>query len=617
MSYKLKKELGLLNLFCIASGAMISSGLFILPGLAYAKTGPSVILAYFLASIFVIPAMLSKIELATAMPKAGGTYFFIDRCMGPRMGTIGGFAAWFSLALKSAFALIGIGVFALLLNPGFTEMQMKLIAVAFCVILTIINLVGVKHAGKTQIALVGALLCLLVLYTVVGSFSIQFSRFAPLAPRDFGSFFATVGLVFVSFGGLTKIASVAEEVKNPRRNIPRGMFFAWVFISLLYILVISVTVGVVDSTQLQGSLTPISLGASTFMGWGGSIMMAVAALIALITTANAGILSASRIPMAMGKDELLPSFFGSVSERGTPVFSILFTSAFMICVILFLDIESLVKTASTMKILLFLMVTLSVIVMRESKIENYQPSFQSPFYPWVQIAGIIGYGFLIFQMGVVPLLLVGILIVCGLGWYWVYASGKIEREYALLHVVERVTGITSTSYLIEEELREILIERDNICEERFERLIKKCPVIDLKTSLSPDEFTKIVTNSLAERLKTSREELFKLLIEREQKPQAIIHSRVVCLPLTIQGHSKFEVILVRDREGITFSYKSTPIHGAFIIVHTPDEERFWYHSLMWIIASVEKEDFDKKWLNAQNREELRNIILSSWRKRKL
>ena len=220
-------------------------------------------------------------------------------------------------------------------------------------------------------------------------------------------------------------------------------------------------------------------------------------------------------------------------------------------------------------------------------------------------------------MGVVPLLLVGVLIVSGLGWYWVYASGKIEREYALLHVVERVTGITSTSYLIEEELREILIERDNISEERFERIIKKCPVIDLKTSLSPDEFTKIVTNSLAERLKTSREELFKLLIEREQKPQAIIHSRVVCLPLTIQGHSKFDVILVRDREGITFSYKSNPIYAALIIVHTPDEERFWYHSLMWMIAIVEKTDFAKEWLNAQNREELRDIILSSWRKRKL
>lgn len=102
------RELCLLDIFCIASGAMISSGLFVLPGLAYSKAGPAIIFSYAIASILIIPAILFKTELSTAMPKAGGTYFFIDRSMGPLMGTIGGFAAWFSLAFKSAFALIGI-----------------------------------------------------------------------------------------------------------------------------------------------------------------------------------------------------------------------------------------------------------------------------------------------------------------------------------------------------------------------------------------------------------------------------------------------------------------------------------------------------------------------------
>lgn len=115
----LKRDLGLLDVFCIASGAMISSGLFILPSIGFSKAGPAVIVSYIIASLLVIPAMLSKAELATAMPKAGGTYFFIDRSMGPMMGTIGGFAAWFSLAFKSAFALLGIGIFAMLINPFF------------------------------------------------------------------------------------------------------------------------------------------------------------------------------------------------------------------------------------------------------------------------------------------------------------------------------------------------------------------------------------------------------------------------------------------------------------------------------------------------------------------
>ena len=126
---KLKKELGLLEVFCISSGAMISSGLFILPALAYAKTGPAVIIAYMIASILVIPTVLSKAELATAMPKAGGNYFFIDRSMGPRMGTLGGLADWFSLWFKSAFSLLGMGIILTLFNPGVTELQIKLLAV--------------------------------------------------------------------------------------------------------------------------------------------------------------------------------------------------------------------------------------------------------------------------------------------------------------------------------------------------------------------------------------------------------------------------------------------------------------------------------------------------------
>ena len=200
----LRKELGLLEVFCIASGAMISSGLFILPGIAYAKTGPAILISYAIASILVIPAMLSKAELATAMPKAGGTYFFIDRSMGPLMGTIGGFAAWFSLAFKSAFALVGIGVFAILLNPGFTEMQIKLIAVFFCIIFTIINIRGVKHTGKAQIYLVIGLIALLVFYIVSGFFFVNYSHFDNFAPYGYGSIFSTAGLIFVSFGGLTK-----------------------------------------------------------------------------------------------------------------------------------------------------------------------------------------------------------------------------------------------------------------------------------------------------------------------------------------------------------------------------------------------------------------------------
>ncbi|RLF62796.1 MAG: hypothetical protein DRN31_03640 [Thermoplasmata archaeon] len=608
----LKRDLGLLDIFCIASGAMISSGLFILPGIAYEKTGPAVILSYLIASLLVMPAVLSKAELATAMPKAGGTFFYIDRSMGPRMGTIGGFAAWFSLAFKSAFALVGIGAFAMLLNPGLTEMQMKLVAVVFCIIFTIINLRGVKHTGKAQILMVVGLLSLLVFYIVAGSFYVKLSRFVPFAPFGFGSVFATAGLIFVSYGGLTKIASVAEEIKNPERNIPLGMFLSWGIISLIYVLVISVTIGLVDSSQLQGSLTPISLGAGSFMGGFGVAIMSIAAILAFISTANAGLMAASRDPMAMGKDELLPRFFSFVSKHGTPSFSILFTSAFMIFVILFLDLESLVKTASTLKLLLFLFVTLSVIVMREGKIQNYRPKFKSPLYPWIHIAGIIGYSFLIFKMGTTPLLIVGIFIVFGLIWYLAYARNKIKREYALLHVIERITGIKSTDYLLEEELREILIERDNITEKRFEKLIKECIILDLDKTPPPRKFTQLLAHKLADRLNVDEEELNKLFEERKKDSNIVVRPGVGILSLTIKGRNKFDVIIVRSKKGIIFSDEIPPIHAFFVIVSSPDQKNFYLHSLMWIVQISEETDFEEKWIAAKDDKELRDIILSAF-----
>jgi len=141
---RLIRQLGGIDVFCIAAGAMISSGLFILPGLVYAKVGPAVILVYILAGILYLPTLFAKAELATAIPRAGGDYFFIERSMGSAAGTIGGFASWFSLSLKSAFALVGIGAFAILINPNITEWQIKLIAIGFCIFFTILNLISVK-----------------------------------------------------------------------------------------------------------------------------------------------------------------------------------------------------------------------------------------------------------------------------------------------------------------------------------------------------------------------------------------------------------------------------------------------------------------------------------------
>ena len=610
------EELTLIEVFAIASGAMISSGLFVLPGIAYAKTGSSVIFSYLIASLLIIPAMLSKTELATAMPKAGGDYFFIDRSMGPAVGTIGGLTSWFALTAKTAFALIGIGAFVQLFLPEVNEFHIKVIAIVFCLIFTGINLRGVKHAGRTQVYLVFGLIGILLCYVIIGLFFIQPSRFEPVFTHGTASVFATAGFIFVSFMGLTKVCSVAEEIRKPKRTIPRGMFLSWGVISLIYLLVITVTIGVLDHSTLVGSLMPISLGAQVFLGDIGLAALGVAAVLAFVTTANAGLLSSSRYPLAMAKDHLFPAKFTKISRNGSPVVSLLFTAGFMITIILFLDLEGLVKTASSMVLLLFILVNLSLIMMRESKIRHYRPSFRSPGYPFVQIIGIIGYGVLLVGMGIYPLLLVGCFTGFSLLWYWLFARDKIWREYSLLHVVERLTGIKKTGYLIDEELREILIKRDNLEEKRFEQIIKNCEIVDMYKFVTPDKFAQLIAHKLADRLDTDSEELYKMLQQKEHDSNVVIHPGIAVFSHMIKGCDKFDMLLVRSKKGMIINKDIDPIHAFICLVASPDQQNFYLHSLMWMVQIAEETDFEQDWVKARDTEELRDIMLSSWKKRK-
>jgi len=613
---KLKKELGTGAIFCVAAGAMISSGLFVLPGLAFAKAGPAVILGYLLASVMVIPSLLAKAELATAMPKAGGTYFYIERSLGPAVGVFGGLANWFSLSLKSAFALMGMGVFAVLLYPQITELQIKLVAVGFCVFFTLINLISVKSTGRFQIALVAGLLGLLVLYFIRGVGAIDVHRYAPFAPYGLGSVLTTAGLVFVSFGGVTKVASIAEEARDPRRSIPLGMILAFVVVTLLYLAVISVTVGVTDPAVLSGSRIPISVGARALAGPIGGIVMAVAALMAFITTANAGILSASRFPMAMSRDHLIPGFFQRVNRRfQTPYVSILLTSSFMICCILFLSLEDLIKTASTFMILLFLFVNVAHIIMRYSKIPNYRPTFRAPLCPWLQLGGIIFYGFLIFEMGHIPLLITVAFALVGYAWYLIYVKHRVTRRSALMHVVERVTARELAGVTLRDELREIVKERDQIVEDRFDRLIKEAEILDIPSSTNSEEVFRRISSLLSPKLNIDTEQLLGLFLDREKQSSTIIRPGLAIPHIIVPGEHLFEILVVRCCPGIRFPTAEEPVTTMFILVGSLDERNYHLRALMAIAQVVQERDFEQRWLCARDARGLRDIILLSGRKR--
>jgi mannitol/fructose-specific phosphotransferase system IIA component (Ntr-type) len=170
--------------------------------------------------------------------------------------------------------------------------------------------------------------------------------------------------------------------------------------------------------------------------------------------------------------------------------------------------------------------------------------------------------------------------------------------------------------LVDEELREILIERDDVNEIRFEDLINKCEVIDIFKYERLDKFTWLIADRLADRLETDKDKLYALLKKREKDADIIVHPGIAIFSHVIKGRNKFEIILVRSKKGIIFSDDAAPVHAFFVIVASPDQQSYFLHSLMWIVQIAEETDFEEEWINARDVHELRDIILSSWKKRK-
>ena len=621
----MKRQLGVWSVFCIASGAMISSGLFVLPGLIYKEAGPAVVLSYALAGILVIPALMSKAELVTAMPKSGGTYFFIERSMGAFGGIFAGLASWLSIALKSAFALVGIGAFAWLVWPGLTEWQLKAIAITCCVIFTVLNILSVKGVGWAQIVLVAILLACLGVFLALGfpasarEFAAGSNPFAGFMDKGFMHILGTAGMVFVSFGGLTKVTAVAEEVRNPGRNVPVGMFAAAFVVTLLYIAAIFITVSVLGGS-LAGDLTPLSSAAGKFLGTPGVVLLAVAAILAFVTTANGGILSASRSPMAMARDGLLPEVMQKTGRRfATPYVSILATSAFMIAVIAILDIPGLVKAASTMKLVLFLMVNLAVIIMRTSKIQNYRPLYKSPLFPWLQIAGIIAYALLIIdmiaEMGRVPLFVLAAFLTGGLLWYFVYVRSRIIRESALVKLVRNVVSKEIRHGDLDKELLNIALERDEIVRDRFDEIIAASPILDIHEETTASEMFARAAQLLAPRMGMDAGRLVELLEAREAESSTVIQPGLAIPHMIVPGRGLFDVLLMRCKAGVSFPGREAPVHIAFMLVGSEDERNFHLRALMAISHVAGEPEFFRRWMTAPGPEHLRDIVLLSKRRR--
>lgn len=436
---QLERSLGVYSVIGISIGAMLGSGIFVLPGLAFAKTGPSVWLAYVIGGICALPAALSKAELATAMPSSGGTYVYIDRTFGPLAGTIAGLGLWLSLLLKSAFALVGFGAYLFVL----ADLPLKPTALSLLVGIVILNIVGVRKVGRIQIAVVTVALCALGGFVALG---LPAAARAPGSPVEMtnglSGLIATTAFIFVSYAGVTKAAAVAGEVQRPGRNLPVGILVSLGLVMVVYAFAVFVMSRILPAGDFARDPRPVytlaeALG-GTYLGW----FAAGLGVVTMVSMSNAGLLASSRFPYAMARDDLLPRFMRGVHPRfSTPVMGVLFTGILMGLAISFFDLEKIAKLASAFVIMIYVFENFTVIVLRESSAQWYKPSYRSPFYPWTQVFGIVsGLALLLLLKTAAVMAALGV-AVPGIALFLVYGRrlarrsgqvGKIGRRLDLL-----------------------------------------------------------------------------------------------------------------------------------------------------------------------------------------
>lgn len=612
---ELKKELGLLDTYAIATGATLSSGFFLLPGLAAVAVGSAVPLAYLLAGLLIVPGLVSMAELATAMPRAGGVYYFLDRSMGPLMGMIGGLGTWIVLVLKSAFALIGIGAY---LNLFIPDVNLVPISAAFVIVFGILNILGAKKSTSFQSVMVVGLIVLLASFTGVGVMNVELANFGGVFSQAPESIVSTAGLVVVSYIGLTQVASVAEEVRNPERNVPLGMFLAFGTAILIYSVGTAVMVGVVSADVLAregGGLTPVATVANVLVGPWGTILMTAAAVLAFSSVANAGILSASRYPLAMSRDSMLPQFFSRITAGGAPVHAILATVSLILVFVVFFDATKIAKLAGAFQLTMFALSCLAVIVMRESRIESYDPRYRSPFYPWLHIMGVLAPFWLIVQMGLFPSLFTGGVITFGAMWYNYYSRERVDREGAIYHMFESLGRNRDAG--LDRELRQIMKEKGLRDADPFEEVVATASVIDTPGGTGFRNVIWGASACLAEACGVSGKELAEDFLQGTVVGMTPV-SHGVALPHLRRAEIKSaRMVLVRCRGGTLMDVditdgqdpQSEPVQAAFFLVSPLDDPRRHLRILAQIAGCVDKEDFMEAWLSASNHQELKEAIL--------
>jgi len=444
---ELAKDLGPLAALTIGVGTMIGAGIFVLPGDAISATGSLAVVSFLLGGGIALLTAFSASELGTAMPKSGGAYYYVNQALGPLFGSVAGWANWLGLAFASAFYMVGFGRYVANI-AGFSASAgvqvgpvglrwVQVIGLIAAALFVAVNYVGAKETGRLQNVIVVLLVVILAIFTAVGALGA--SRANLPASQGLTPMLSTTGLIFVSYLGFVQITSVAEEIRDPGRNLPRAVIGSVLIVSVIYALVLVVMSAAVEKGFID-SLGPDAIAVvevgRLVLGPAGAVALLVGGLLATASSANASILASSRINFAMGRDRIVSPAINAVHPRfGTPYRSIALTGGLILAFIVLADVNTLAKLGSVLHLVIYALLNGALVVMREADVEGYDPEYEVPLYPFTPVAGAATSLALIAFISPTVIAIGAGFVAFAVAWYLLYARTRVEERGALADYV--------------------------------------------------------------------------------------------------------------------------------------------------------------------------------------
>jgi amino acid transporter/nucleotide-binding universal stress UspA family protein len=596
----LSREMSLMDATLIGVGAMIGAGIFVLTGIAAGVAGPALIITFGLNGLVALLTAFSYAELGSCFHDAGGGYLWVKEGLPKWNGFISGWMSWFAHSVACSLYALGFGAYFELVfrefnivipHWGFFSPQ-KILAIIVAVIFGYINFRGASETGK--IGNIITITKIIILFIFIG-FGLNFvlgksnwtDAFTPFMPYGWGGVFKAMGLTFIAFQGFEVISQCSEEIKNPKRNIPRAVFLSLIIVVPIYLLIAFTAMGSVK----PGNLTPweylasykevalVEVAKTFFVG--GGIMLLIGGIISTISALNATVYSSSRVAFAMGRDRNFPTFFSKVHKKNfTPHLAIVFSLIIVVTIAVSLPIEDVASAADIMFLLLFLQVNITLIRLRKKR-PDLDRGFFTPFFPYLSILGIFLLLFLavyMFNYSPMAWVVTACWVAIGLVTYKVYASSRevehirkvkslerLERkDYKILTPLANVNSVDSLTHISK------AMAKKNNAEIIFLNVTEVNQGSPLVVELSDSERSKILFDKAAETIGDSEVRARSIVNVSHRISEGIIHTaQEESCNFIVLGREKNPTFLERffasiiDSVILKFPGEVAVLHGTF------------------------------------------------------